>query len=117
MTINEEIKAAFKDFEVNGVKIPVEFMFYKGNKETFITFQEISDSPSLCCDNECEYSVKQFDFDIYTKGNYLNILKAVKKKLKENEWTWVSDSPDMYESDTRYYHKTTTFEKEYYKEQ
>ena len=55
-------------------------------------------------------------FDIYTKGNYLNILKAVKKKLKDNEWSWISDSADMYETDTKYYHKTATFEKEQYKE-
>ena len=114
MSFNEQIKQIFKNFEVDGVKIPVEFLKYKGDKETYITFQEIIDSPALCGDNECEYSVKQFDFDIYTKGNYLNILKAVKQKLKDNGFTWVEDSTDMFENDTGYYHKTTTFEKENY---
>lgn len=116
MTFNEEIKELFKNFEVDGIQIPVEFIRYKGDKETFITFQEVSNTPIYNCDNECEYSIKQFDFDIYTKGNYLNILKAVKKKLKDNEWSWISDSADMYETDTKYYHKTATFEKEQYKE-
>lgn len=111
--MNKEILKIFNDFEVNGVKIPVKHLKYKGADTTYITFQEVNNNPALCCDDECEYSVKQYDFDIYTTGNYLNILKAVKKKLKENEFVWVEDGPDMYEDDTGYYHKTTTFEKEH----
>ena len=114
MSFNEQIKNIFKNFKVDGVEIPVEFLKYKGDKETYITFQEIINSPELSCDNECEYSVKKFDFDIYTKGNYINILKAVKQKLKANEWTWVEDSEDLFEDDTKFFHKVTTFEKENY---
>ena len=112
--MNEFILSIFKDFEVDGVAIPVKFLKYKGDQTTYIVFSEINDSPALCGDNDCEYSVKQFDFDIYTTGNYINILKAVKQKLKENGFTWVDDSPDMFENDTGYYHKTTTFEIENY---
>ncbi len=112
--MNDLILNIFKNFTVDGVEIPVKFLKYKGDKTTYIVFSEIDDSPALCSDNECDYSVKQFDFDIYTTGNYKNILKAVKQKLKENGFTWVGDSPDMFENDTGYYHKTTTFEIENY---
>ena len=112
--MNKLIKSIFKDFEVDGVKIPVEFLKYKGDLTTYVVFSEIDNSPANSCDDECEYSIRQFDFDIYTKGNYLNILKAVKQKLKENGFTWVEDSPDMYENDTGYFHKVTTFEIENY---
>lgn len=114
--MNKEILKIFAEFEVDGVKIPVKHLKYKGAETTYITFQEVNNSPALICDDECEYSVKQYDFDIYTKRNYLNILKAVKNKLKENEFVWVEDGPDMYEEDTEFYHKTTTFEKEHREE-
>lgn len=110
--MNNQLLDIFNNFIVDEVEIPVAFVKYKGDSETYITFQEIDNSPALCCDDDCEYSVKQYDFDIYTKGNYTNILKEVKAKLKENGWTWVEDSSDMYENDTGYHHKTTTFEKE-----
>lgn len=101
-------------FEVDGKTIPVDFLKYDGPETTYIVFSEISDSPAHSSDDECNYSNKQFDFDIYTKGNYLNILKAVKERLNNNGFTWVEDGPDLYEKDTGYYHKTTTFEIEYY---
>ena len=47
--------------------------------------------------------------DIYTKGNYIPIIKEVKKIMKENNFIWTSDSPDMYEEDTNFYHKSVSF--------
>lgn len=108
--MNKTILDTFYQFTVDGVEIPVDFLKYKGNAETYIVFSEIDNRPAHSCDDECEYSKRQFDFDIYTKGNYLNILKAVKQRLKDNGFTWVEDSTDMFETDTGYYHKTTTFE-------
>ena len=108
--MNDLILNIFKNFTVDGVEIPVKFLKYKGDKTTYIVFSELPERPALCGDNECEYSVKQFDFDIYTTGNYLNILKAVKQKLKDNGFTWVEDNTGVLEDDTGYYHKTTTFE-------
>ncbi len=110
--MNEEIEKLFAGFTVDGAEIPVCFMRYRGDQTTYITYQEIGDDPALCGDDECLYSIKQYDFDIYSKGNYLNILSAVKERLKAGGFTWTGDSADMYEDDTGYNHKTTTFEKE-----
>jgi hypothetical protein len=40
------------------------------------------------------------------------MVKQIKKLMKNNEWVWTGDSPEMYETDTRLYHKTISFEKE-----
>ena len=112
--MNNDILAIFKDFTVDGEKIPVEWLRYKGKSKTFIVFNDLGDEPELCADDECIFSTKQYDFHIYSSGNYLNILKAVKNLLEKYEWTWVEDSPTMYEEDTRLYHITSTFEKENY---
>lgn len=99
---------------VDGVEIPVEWLKYKGDLTAYVVFSDLGETPAHHTDDECEYSTIQFDFDIYSKGNYLNILKAVKQKLKENGFTWVEDSPTMFEEETGFYHKTTTWEIEKY---
>ena len=112
--MNNDILKIFENFTVDGVAIPVEWLQYKGDHKMYVVFSDLGETPELSADDECEYSVCQYDFDIYSDGNYLHILKAVKQKLKSNGWTWVEDSPTMYEQDTRLYHITTTFEKENY---
>lgn len=98
----------------NGEKIPVAYLKYKGDLTTYIVFSDLGETPASHADDDCEYSVIQYDFDIYSKGNFKNILKELKKRLKANGFTWVEDSPTMYEEDTGLYHKTSTFEKEKY---
>lgn len=112
--MNKIICDLFYLFTVDGVEIPVKWLKYKGDLTTYIVFSDLGETPAHHTDDECEYSTKQFDFDIYSKSNYLNILKAVKQKLKENGFTWVEDSPTMFEEDTGLYHITTTFEIEIY---
>jgi hypothetical protein len=112
--MNKIIYDLFYQFTVDGVAIPVEWLKYKGDLTAYVVFSDLGETPASHSDDECDYSVKQFDFDIYSKGNYLNILKAVKQKLKDNGWTWVEDSPTMFEEDTGLYHITTTWEKENY---
>lgn len=112
--MNNIILDTFYLFTVDGEEIPVKWLKYKGDLKKYVVFSSLGDKPASHADDECTYSKNQFDFDIYSDGNYLNILKAVKQKLKESGWTWVEDSPDMYEDDTGLYHKTTTWVKENY---
>ena len=110
--MNNEIENLFKDFKVKEKPIEVSFLNHKGSEETYIVYSSIGERPDFWGDDEILSSLDTYDFDIYTKGNYLDILKEIKKKLKENNWTWVEDSEDMYEEDTKYFHKTTTWTKE-----
>ena len=50
-------------------------------------------------------------FDIYSKGNYRPIIKALKALLESAGFMWEVErsSEDMYEDDTKYYHKTLCF--------
>lgn len=109
--MKEELKSILK-INVNNKSIPVEHLRYKGKSTTFITWALLPETPILNGDDECLYSVVQVDIDIYSKGNYLDIIKEVKKIMKNNNWLWVEDSEDMFEEDTELYHKTLTFEKE-----
>ena len=79
--MNEEIETIFENFIVDGVKIPIAFIKYFGKAETYLTYQSIGNDPTLASDDITIYSLDSIDIDIYTKGNYLNIIKEIKNKI------------------------------------
>lgn len=111
--MNNELQTIFASFTVGGQAIPVSFMRYTGKATTYITYQEIQDDTSFSADDELQAYVRYYDFDIYSKGNYLNIIESVKEILEANGWRWQPSmtSQDLYENDTGYYHKTLCFAK------
>lgn len=109
---NQELETLFADFTVNNKKIPFEFLDYEGTEETYIVYNSLGEEPVFFGDDEVLATVSTYDIHIYTKGNYLDILKEVKKKLYNADWTWDEDSEDLYEKDTRFFHKVTTWQKE-----
>ena len=109
--MNNLIETIFKNFTVNGVEVPVSFLRYKGKLTTYITYQEIQVDTSFSAEDEIQNYVDYYDIDIYSKGNYLNIVKSVKNVMKQNGFMYQPSrsSADMYEDDTGYFHKTLCF--------
>lgn len=109
--MNEVIENIFKDFKVDGKNIPVAFLRYNGKSTTYVTYQEVDADNSFSGDDELLGYVTYYDFDIYSKGNYLKVMESVKRLMKDNGWRWQPNlsSQDMFEDDTGYYHKTLNF--------
>lgn len=109
--MNNLIEKTLSGFTVNGKKIPVKFLRYNGRSETYITYMMTDADSVLHGDDELLNYVEYYDFDIYSKGNYKPIEKALKALLKSVGFMWEPDrsSEDMYEDDTKYYHKTLCF--------
>ena len=109
--MNELIQSIFTDFEVDGVSIPVKFLRYNGKLTTYVTYMETNIDGSYAGDNEILGYISYYDFDVYSKGNYFNIVKKIKKIMKDNGFIWQPSrtSQDMYEDDTGYFHKTLCF--------
>jgi len=109
--LNEQIETLFADFKVNGFSVPVTYLFYEGHGEPYVTYLQYDADNSYSGDDELLGYVSYYDFDVYSKGNINTIIDAVKAKLKNAGWTWQPrrDSPDFYEPDTEYYHKTICF--------
>lgn len=108
---NTLIEQIFADFTVGGVDIPVAFLRYDGKKDTYVTYQQTYSNDPFSSDDELQNYVDFYDFDIYSKGNYIPIVEAVKTILKNNGFRWQPNrsSGDMYEDDTKFYHKTLSF--------
>ena len=109
--MNEEIKLIFGEYIGDG-QIPFAHLRYKGNSRKFVTWTITGEEPALSANDEDLCSTCSVDIDIFSDGNYLDIEKEIKQKMKNNEWIWVEDSEEMYEEDTGLYHKTISFEKE-----
>ena len=109
--MNELIERIFADFTVDKVAIPVSYMFYEGHGEPYVVYMQQDADNSLSGDDELIGYVDYYDFDVYAKGNYFAIVESVKAILKENGFVWQPSrsSQDMYETDTKYYHKTLNF--------
>jgi hypothetical protein len=109
--MNELIESIFENFTVDGVEIPVSFMFYEGHGEPYVVYMQQDADGSLSGDDELLGYVDYYDFDVYSKGNYTQIIESVKAILKANNFVWQPSrsSQDMYETDTGYYHKTLNF--------
>ena len=111
--MNEELKLILgENLIIGDEQIPVAHLRYKGKSKKFVTWTITGEEPALSANDEDLCSICSLDVDIFSDGNYLDIEKAIKQKMKNNEWVWVEDSEEMYEDDTELYHKTCSFEKE-----
>jgi hypothetical protein len=112
--MNSLIETIFQDFTVDGKSIPVSFVRYNGKSTTYITYMYYDSDNSFSGDDELLGWVDYYDFDIYSKGNYLNIIESVKSVMKQNGFMFQPSrsSHDMYEADTGYFHRTLSFAKE-----
>lgn len=97
-----------------GLNIPFAYMYYDGKATTYLTYMQQQKSNVFSAEDKIAGFVIYYDFDIYSKGNYLPIIDNLIEIMTGAGWTYQpsSDSPDMYETDTKYYHKTICFAKE-----
>lgn len=109
--MNELIKTIFKDFTVDNVTIPVTFLYYQGNGEPYVTYMQETADGSFSGDDELLGYVDYYDFDVYSKGDFMSIVESIKSLLKANGFVWQPSrtSQDFYEADTGYFHKTLSF--------
>lgn len=112
--MNEEILNIFKGFEVGGVAIPVSLVRYEGHGEPYVVFSREDDTDSYSADDSLQGWVTYYDFNVYSRKNYLAIAEAVRDRLEEAGWTWQPSRSnfDNFEQDTGYYHVTLNFAKE-----
>lgn len=108
---NTLIERIFQGFAVQGITIPVAFLRYNGKKTTYITYQQTDAAQPMSGDDELINYLDFYDFDIFSTGNYIPIIEAVKTILRNNGFRWHPErsSGDLYEDETGLYHKTLSF--------
>ena len=110
MNINAIIEKVFKDFEFDGIKIPIAPNIYKGDATTYLVYYTYSINPDGFADDMPIVESTFGTMDIYSNKNYKKLKNEVKKKLvKECGFTWTDDGLEDYEEDTGLWHCPINF--------
>lgn len=79
MNINPIIEKAFENFVVDGIKIPIAYMKYKGDAKSYLTYYTYLTKPEGFADDVPVLVGTYATIDIFSKGNFKKILREVKK--------------------------------------
>ena len=105
---NYIIEDALSNFVINGVEVQVAFLEYFGHGEPYIVYEEIHKTGAYWEENANAGYFSMYDFEVYSTGNYLAIIKELPSRLEQVGFIYLpeNDGSDMYDHDTKYYHKT-----------
>lgn len=90
------------------LNIPVVFQKYTGKAETYITFHEYLTAGEEYEDDEEILTAHYIQVDLWSKVDYTALVKEVKRLLINVGFKRINEV-DLYEDDTKIYHKGLKF--------
>lgn len=90
------------------LNIPTAFQKYSGKAETYITFHEYLASGEEYEDDEETLTAHYIQIDLWSKSDYTDLALKVKKLLIDAGFKRLNEI-DLYEEDTKIYHKGLKF--------
>jgi hypothetical protein len=93
---------------LKSLKIPVAFQKYSGKSETYITFHEYLATGEEYEDDEEALIGHYIQVDVWSKADYTNVVKNIKELLLKARFKRLNEI-DIYEEDTKIYHKGLKF--------
>ena len=93
------------------LNIPVSFQTYSGTAPIYITFFEYLAQGESYCDDEEKVEGHYLQIDVWSKGNYNSIVKQTKELLRNAGFRRTFET-ELFEEDTKIYHKVIRVFKE-----
>lgn len=90
------------------LKIPVAFQKYSGKAENYITFHEYLAAGEEYEDDEESLTAHYVQVDVWSKADYTEVVKNIKELLLKAGFKRLNEI-DLYEDDTKIYHKGLKF--------
>ncbi|MEH7157473.1 tail completion protein gp17 [Neobacillus drentensis] len=87
---------------------PTSFLTYSGSVFPHITFFEFNQQAALNADDSEEMTSYSIQVDIWSLGDYTNLVDQVKTSLKAIGFRRTNET-EFYENDTKIYHKVLRF--------
>jgi hypothetical protein len=84
--------------------VPVERLKYGGKAKTFITYQLVVGRDVHFSDDDNEAEEYTYRIDVYSKVDYIALLRRLKTALKAAGFFGIVFDPEVFENDTGYYH-------------
>ena len=89
---------------LKGLNIPIQFQVYTGKEKTYITFFEYNMQNEEYSEDEIEVEGYYFQIDIWSVEDYTELVTNTKELLEANDFKFI-DQEDLYEKDTKIFHK------------
>ena len=83
---------------------PVERLKYDGKAKTYITYQLVVGRDTFFSDNDGGAEEFTYRVDIYSRGDYIAVMRRAKRILKEAGFYGITFDPEVFEENTGYYH-------------
>lgn len=93
---------------LGNLNVPVNPLNYSGSAQTYITFFEYDQRAGVEADDGEGATVYYIHLDIYSPGNYLSLVEQVKGSMKRAGFKKNAET-EMYENDTKLFHKVLRF--------
>lgn len=111
MTLNQKVNQTLGGkISIDGETLPIDFMLYKGDKKSYMTFYSPYEKPDFFAGDETIDSALAVTVTLFSEKNYLNAFEKMKKLMTEAGFIWTGDSPDMFDDETGLYQKASDFE-------
>lgn len=88
--------------------VPVQFVNYNNTSDTYIVFLEYNQAPWLSADDDEVWTKHFFQVDVFSSGNYLTLVKNVKKAMKQAGFGRMFES-ETYDDDMKKFRKILRF--------
>jgi hypothetical protein len=88
--------------------VPVSFANYNQTADTYIVFLEYNQSPWLSADDEEMFTKHFYQVDVFSSGNYLQLVKDVKRLMKQAGFGRMFES-ETYEPEMKKFRKILRF--------
>jgi hypothetical protein len=88
--------------------VPVSFATYDSLEPTYIVFLEYNQAPLLNADDEEMYTKHFYQMDVFSDGNYTQLVKDVKNLMKSVGFGRMFES-ETYDPDLKKYRKIIRF--------
>ncbi|PRR84526.1 hypothetical protein [Clostridium vincentii] len=90
------------------LNIPVAFQRYSGKAQIYITFYEYLATGEEYEDDEEALTAHYIQVDLWSKVDYIDVVKTIKELLLNAGFKRLNEI-DLYEEDTKIYHKGLKF--------
>lgn len=88
--------------------IPVAFGNYNQAEDTYIVFIEYNQAPQINADDDEIITKHFFQVDVFSRNNYLQLIKDVKRLMKQAGFGRMFES-ETYDDDMKMYRKILRF--------
>ena len=110
MTLNQKVNHTLKGkIILDGETLPIDFLFYKGDKKSYMTFYSPYETPDFFAGDETLDSTLSVTITLFSDKNYINAFEKIKELMTEAGFIWTGDSPDMFDDETGMYQKASDF--------